>query len=318
LTLDITNYVQSDENEWERFCLKAENSTFLHTRKFLGYHGSRFRDVSVLIYKKNGNLVAVMPAAVDPFDADTVVSHPGATYGGIIHQGWMSGVRMVEAFASLKNHYASMGFKKLVYKAIPYIYSLAPAQDDLYALFRHDAVRVRCDLSCTIDLFHRRKPSERRQRNLRKAQRSVQISSDPSFVGPLWKVIADNLSREHRTTPVHTIDELKYLANLFPDTIKIQCGIVEKEVEAGIVFFNSPSVWHAQYIASSEKGYLLSALDAVFNSAIDMAQMAGVRYFDFGISNENSGRILNDGLYHYKSEFGGSGVVHEFYEMELA
>ena len=38
---------------------------------------------------------------------------------------------------------------------------------------------------------------------------------------------------------------------------------------------------------------------------------------DFGTSNENSGMYLNDGLYKYKTEFGGGGVVHEYFEFCL-
>ena len=43
----------------------------------------------------------------------------------------------------------------------------------------------------------------------------------------------------------------------------------------------------------------------------------GLQDFDFGISTEAEGMILNEGLYRFKSEFGGGGVVHEFYEMRL-
>lgn len=302
---------------WDDFCQKAGNATFLHTRKFLGYHGTRFRDESILILRDNGTIVAALPAAIDPLDIGTVVSHPGATYGGLIHQGWLTGSRMVEAFYYLKRHYASLGFKRFVYKALPYIYSLTPAQDDLYAMFRNGANLVRCDLSCTIDLSYRRPPSDRRRRNLKKALRSVNVSSDPTLIGALWLVISDNLAREHQTTPVHSLEELSKLLSLFPNNIKVLCAEIEHQVVAGIVLFNSSSVWHAQYIASSEKGYQVSALDAIFEKAIELATSERMRYFDFGISNEDNGRTLNDGLHRFKSEFGGSGVVHEFYEMDL-
>jgi lipid II:glycine glycyltransferase (peptidoglycan interpeptide bridge formation enzyme) len=55
----------------------------------------------------------------------------------------------------------------------------------------------------------------------------------------------------------------------------------------------------------------------VFEYAILGAADTGVRFFDFGISNENSGKVLNEGLYGFKSEFGCGGVVHEFYEIDL-
>ena len=103
----------------------------------------------------------------------------------------------------------------------------------------------------------------------------------------------------------------------FPEQIQVRCALMDEVVEAGIVLFNSPRVWHAQYIAASETAYKVSALDAIFDVSITEALSAGARYFDFGTSNEDSGKVLNDGLYRYKSEFGGGGVVHEFYELTL-
>ena len=39
-------------------------------------------------------------------------------------------------------------------------------------------------------------------------------------------------------------------------------------------------------------------------------------FFDFGISNENQGRKLNQGLSYWKESFGAGTVVHDFYEVE--
>ena len=41
------------------------------------------------------------------------------------------------------------------------------------------------------------------------------------------------------------------------------------------------------------------------------------RYFDFGISNTDQGRVLDSSLCRQKEEFGGRGVVHEFFRMEI-
>jgi hypothetical protein len=42
-----------------------------------------------------------------------------------------------------------------------------------------------------------------------------------------------------------------------------------------------------------------------------------MHYFDFGISNERGGRILNEGLADYKEGFGARAVAHDFYELML-
>jgi hypothetical protein len=246
-----------------------------------------------------------------------VISHPGATYGGLVHEGWLSGERMVRALDLLMDHYRILGFGEILYKPLPFIYARAPAQDDLYALFRLGAQCARCELSSTIDLAHRRTPSERRRRALKRAQRTVTVIDGRPHLAALWQVLTENLQREHSAQPVHTLHEIVDLVARFPAAIQVWCAEIAGRVEAGVVLFNSATVWHAQYIASSETGYKCSALDAVFNRAIEVAEQRGIRYFDFGTSNEQAGRVLNEGLYRFKSEFGGGGMVHEHYRLDL-
>lgn len=317
MTIEIVAYAQAHENGWDEFCAGAVNATILHTRRFLSYHGDRFKDRSVMILDA-GNLAGLLPAAESPWDPCTVVSHPGTTYGGIVHQGRLRGMRMIEALSAIAQYYAGDGYQRLQYKPVPHIYTCLPAQDDLYALFRLDANRVRCDLSSTLDLANRAPVSERRKRGLKKAQKGgVVLSSDPALLADLWAVIAQNLARKHDAKPVHSLPDLTLLRERFPQNIVTRCALLEGKVEAGVVFFNSPNAWHAQYIAASEAAYDVSALDAVFDLAIMEAQQSGARYFDFGTSNEQAGMVLNDGLYRFKSEFGGGGVVHEYYELML-
>lgn len=316
MTIEIKPYSSAEESAWDEFCMNSPNSTILHTRRFIGYHGSRFIDKSALILE-SGILIGVFPAAESPLNSKIVISHPGITYGGIVHDGRLKGMRMVTALTSLSQFYASLGYQLLQYKALPYIYSQLPSQDDLYALFLLGAQRSRCDLSSTIDLHNRRPLGQRRRRSLKRSQKMVMLSDDIVLLGQLWNVIAQNLSNAHGAKPVHSFDELSLLHKLFPRHICIRCALIDGRVEAGVVFFNSRTVWHAQYIAASLKARENSALDAVFDAAIADALRFGARYFDFGTSNEENGKVLNEGLYTYKSEFGGGGVVHELYEVSL-
>lgn len=316
MSFDLSRYSDEHESLWNSFCNCAGNSTFLHTRKFLSYHGARFEDASVLIFE-SGRLVGVMPAARAKHDSTLVVSHPGATYGGIVHQGWLNGERMTEALGQLSAYYRECGYVKFLYKPLPHGYACVPSQDDLYALFRLGAKRVRCDLSCTIDLSAQRTPSERRRRGLKKALKSVTLVNGGEQLAGLWNVLAANLERKHDASPVHSLAELTLLLERFPENIQVRTATINGIVEAGVVLFGTTNVWHAQYIASSEIGYAVSALDAVFESAIDAALNREARYFDFGTSNEQGGLVLNDGLHRFKSEFGGGGMVHEYYELVL-
>jgi lipid II:glycine glycyltransferase (peptidoglycan interpeptide bridge formation enzyme) len=116
---------------------------------------------------------------------------------------------------------------------------------------------------------------------------------------------------------VHSLEEICLLAERFPANIRLVTGRVDGKIEAGVVLFMTEKTHHAQYIASSPIGHKVCALDAIFDYCIAMARVSGVRYFDFGISNEEQGQVLNEGLYQFKIEFGGGGTIHEFYQLEL-
>ncbi|MEQ4616817.1 MAG: GNAT family N-acetyltransferase [Corticimicrobacter sp.] len=289
----------------------------LHTRQFLEYHKSRFQDRSLLIFEDE-RLVGLLPAAESLQDATIVSSHPGATYGGIIHDGRLCGAKMIEAVEVIGHFYRECGYRNLDYKAIPDIYSIRPAQDDLYALFRFGASLFRKDLSSAIRLDRRGAVSSRRKRSLKKALEKVIVSEEICHLDAVWHVLQDNLQRKHGTQPVHSLPEIAELFARFPEQVRLFCALIDDQVEAGVVLFNSRQVWHAQYIASSQAGYSISALDALFENIIACAGASGAEYFDFGISTEQSGRFLNDGLYRFKTEFGSGGVVHEFYRLSLS
>ncbi len=317
MTVRVRAFEVGDAERWDAFCVSARPATFLHSRNFLSYHGERFRDRSLLLFEESGELLGLFPAAVDPSDERSIVSHPGCTYGGFVHHGALAGDAMVAALCTVAAHYAAGGAKRLVYKPVPFFYHQGPAQDDLWALFRLGAQRTRCDLSSTIDLDNQLPRSSRRKRSLSKAKKAgVTLVEGSAHLAALWAVLGENLDRKHGSVPVHRFDEIRLLADRFPKQINCVGAMLEGSLIAGVVLFNTPLTRHAQYIAASDEGQRVSALDAVFDQCISVARESGQRWFDFGISNERDGR-LNKGLHRFKSEFGSGGAVHEHYELPL-
>jgi hypothetical protein len=253
-----------------------------------------------------------------PRQEGVVVSHPGLTYGGILHAGGLIGEKMISVMRLLIGHYSRMGHKKLVYKAVPTFYHRYPSQDDLYAIHRLGSARTRCDISSTIDLKNSFKPSSRRIRSLKNAKKAgVSVEVDKKHLPYLWEVLSENLHKKHGVSPVHTVDEMNLLMERFPEEIQCVCGSVNGRLVAGVILFSTMHVDHAQYIASNDEGNEVCALDAIFDHCIVKAKMSGKSWFDFGICTEADGEILNEGLYQFKTEFGGGGFVHEFYEVNL-
>ena len=55
-------YRPDDAAAWDDLVARSANGTILHTRKFLAYHGDRFRDRSLVVTKSNGKLAGVLDA----------------------------------------------------------------------------------------------------------------------------------------------------------------------------------------------------------------------------------------------------------------
>ena len=318
MSVAVRRYREQDAEAWDTLTAESWNGTFLHQRRFIAYHGERFQDLSLVAEDDRGRIIGLLPAALHPERTDTVVSHPGLTYGGVVHKGALRGAVMLEVLQDICGVYREMKLRYLQYKAVPYIYHVTPSNDDLYAMFRLRAVRYRCDLSATIDLDFRRKPSKLRRRDLAKARRAgVSVASGPEYLEPFWAVLKANLRTKYNTRPVHTLEEINDLQRRFPDQIRCIVGNLGHRVVAGVVVFETPKVVHVQYSASTAEGHSVGASTAVMDRAIENGTDRGARYFDFGVSTEQEGQVLNNGLHRFKTSFGAGGVAQEYYEVKL-
>ena len=77
----------------------------------------------------------------------------------------------------------------------------------------------------------------------------------------------------------------------------------------------SDTVAHCQYIATTKEGRDGKVLPLLFQHII--GTMTDKRYFDFGTSNEDGGRTLNEGLIHQKCGFGARAIVYNSYFIDL-
>ena len=314
----VRSFRPAHAEAWEDLVRRSCNGTFLHTRRFLSYHGARFLDRSMVLEDRRGWVTGVFPAAVSPACPEMVVSHPGLSYGGLVHDGSVRGASMIAALRDIADHYRRLGYSRLRYKAVPSVYHSALADDDLYALFRLEGRRYRSDLSAAIDLSHRGRVTQRRIRSRRMAE-AAGVSTDESWdkIGGFWKILEANLAQRHDTAPVHSLGEMRLLHDLFPDDIILIVARADGILAGGAVLFAAGPVLHMQYTATTEQGRAACVTDLVMERAIDLARRRGHRFFDFGVSTPHEGWSLDEGLYEFKISFGAGGVVHDHYELDL-
>ena len=223
-SFQVSDYAPADAVQWDAFIAGCPMAVFLHSRRFLSYHGEKFRDRSLLFWK-NKKLCGVFPAAES---GGAVASHPGATFGGIIHSGALGGEDMQHALAAAAAHYRRAGFDSLLYKAVPACYRRRPCDDDIYALHHAGAKLESCKLSSVVDLNARGPVSTRRRRGIKKAA-GLEVVCGEKHAPVIWELLKENLSRRHGVKPAHTLDEVLHLAELFPDNIKFYSGVLSEK-----------------------------------------------------------------------------------------
>jgi hypothetical protein len=309
---NIERYTDSHSHEWDDFVGSSKNGTFMLTRKFIGYHGDRFTDASLLVYKKE-KLVAVFPANSSE---QTIYSHQGLSYGGLVLPKQIKLSDALAAFAEILKYYDHNGFLNLIIKQMPALYHMQPSDEVQYALFVAQAELYRRDAAICLrpSSFA---PNENRKRKIKSANSHHFQIRETENMEPFWnEVLIPNLQISHGGKPVHSLQEIQFLKDTFPEHIK-QYDIYEREnILGGTTLFNSKKTSLAQYISATPYGKSTDALSALFAHIIQQ-EYSTFDYFSFGHSNEDSGRVLNHTLSYWKESFGGSTLTHDFYKVNI-
>lgn len=304
----------TDRERWNQFVALSKQATFLLHRSYMDYHSDRFHDHSLMIFR-NDKLYALLPANEN---GDTFYSHQGLTYAGLITNEKASAEDVCLVFVAINEYLKQAGFRKCIYKPIPWIYQQQPAEEDLYALFKecHAQICVR-NISAVINLKHPLKWYNIRKSGARKALAKGIVVEESEDYESFWNILSENLMNTYHAHPVHTLQEIKQLHASLPDNIKLYVARDESgKMLGGTVLYISPKVVHTQYISASEEGKQQHALDALFQYLIQ-TRYKDFDYFDFGTSNEEGGKVLNTSLIYQKEGFGGRGVAYDTYEWTL-
>lgn len=310
----IKKYEACHYSVWNQFVSEAKNATFLFHRDFIEYHRDRFKDHSILLFDKKGKVIALFPANEV---ANTIHSHQGITYGGLIYKE-IKLHKVIAAFKEVVAYYHQQNFETLSVKTIPSIYHQKPAEELVYALFLLKAQLTRRDTLTVIDLRNDLHLSKGRMEGVAKGiKNKLKIVEESNFESFWNQIMIPNLEKKHQTQPVHSLKEIQYLHSKFPNTIRQFNVYLGNTIVAGTTIFESDQVAHAQYISANEAKNELGSLDFLYHHLITHV-FATKKFFDFGISNEQLGKKLNFGLSFWKESFGASTIVHDFYEVQTS
>ncbi|WP_452219845.1 GNAT family N-acetyltransferase [Lacinutrix salivirga] len=277
----------------------------------MDYHSDRFNDFSQMIYKNN-KLIAVLPANRI---GNTLYSHQGLTYGGLVLHSKTKFREVLELFKTLLKTLNEHSIETIELKLLPSIYTAVPSEELLYILFLLDAKPTRRDALAVINLNRKPKYSKDRVEGYKRGLKNGLVVKEVDHFDEFWTtILTKNLLEKHHANPVHSLQEIQLLKQKFPKNIRQFNVYKNEEIVAGTTIFETKHVAHSQYISGNEDKNALGSLDFLHVHLIDTV-FKEKSYFDFGISNENQGKNINEGLQYWKEGFGARTVVQDFYSI---
>lgn len=314
--MELIRYTEEYNKVWEEWVESSNCGVFLHTRKFLNYHKNRFEDHS-LIFKNKNSVIAIMPMARESLSS-CMVSHPGITYGGLIYKTRIKLDDIDEIFKLIIEYCRKLGFKKFIYKPIPYHIQRYPEQLDIFYLYKYGASIYSKEIWNTINLNYQRKLSKGRKWGFNKGIKNkltIKASSSVKDLKQFHNILSENLVKRHKTKPVHSINEFIELSTKFKNHINLKLVMDEfNRILGGCWIFNlNNNCVHSQYIACNKLGMELNALDYLLESIIKECTTNNINNFSFGSSTEKNSEILNQGLFDFKNGFGiGNSLINTY------
>ena len=278
------------------------------------YHSDRFQDFSLIVLDGE-KWLGVLPANIV---GNQVFSHQGLTYGGLVYNEKVKLASVIEIFRSILLFLNDNKMEKLQLKLIPSIYHIKPAEELNYALFLTEAQLIRRDSMAVLDLSKPYTISKTRKECIRRGIKNNLVIKEELDFKLFWEeVLEPNLDKKYKAKPLHSIAEIEMLQRKFPNNIRHFNVYQDDKIVAGTTIFVSENVAHPQYVSGMGNKNELGSLDFLYHYLITSVFM-GKRFFDFGISNEDQGKKLNEGLVFWKESFGASIIVHDFYEVKTS
>ncbi|WP_368389422.1 MULTISPECIES: GNAT family N-acetyltransferase [Flavobacteriaceae] len=213
--------------------------------------------------------------------------------------------------------YKKNGFESIQLKELPSFYSLVPNDEMQYLSFILKADLIRRDTLSVLNVQQKPKPSKDRIAGNKRALKNNLVVEEVETFDAFWNtILVPNLNAKHEAQPVHSLAEITYLKRKFPKQIRQFNVYKNDEIVAGTTIFETKYVAHSQYISGNEDKNIIGSLDFL-HLYLMQEVFADKAYFDFGISNENQSKNINQGLQYWKEGFGARTITQDFYQIDL-
>jgi len=301
-------------NEWEQVVAQASNGHAMARVPYFTYHADRFEDYS-LLFKKSSRFLAVLPASRN---GSAVCSHAGLSFGGLIMSPRARLADVQEIFRSLLARLHGEGIERLIYRAPPHPYHVAPREDDLISLERSGARIVETKMHHMVRC-EAKSPRNKGWRNRvsRSVKDGLQIRYDV-VLDEFWPLVERLLTEVHGANPVHSLEDLKLLkGRLGEDMPLVTAHSAEGALLGGHLFLRSPTALTAMYIGESVEGRELGSGRFTLHHMLTETAFKGL-WVDLGQWLDPENNEVLESLLSYKESAGARVIRRHTWEIETS
>jgi len=321
----VSRYQPSEAAEWRAFLAESSNGTLFHDLDFLEYHPPERFDTHHLIFKRNGKLIALLPAAVvtEPDGRSFLKSPYGGSVGGLVLPLGHNAITTLRLVHLLQGYASSLELAGIEMRIGPNIYDKCPNDELSFALTASGFTLTRRWLSHVVVLpsapaeVLNRLVSGRRRSYVRSAlNQGLEVSVAgldclPSF----YRILEENRAK-HSARPTHTLAELQRIFQLTPERVRLFVCKLQGELIAGsLVFELNDRVAYSFYPCHDHQFERHRPAAVVTVCIAQYYAGQNFRYLDLGPSTFDD-LSLNEGLARFKEEMGGVGFCRDTWRWE--
>jgi hypothetical protein len=314
----IADSLEGRLDRWDDDIERSINGTLFHLRRFLAYHGDRFRDRERFLVVLDGDrLLAQIPVAIAEGSTGRHLQTPyGASYGGFAFQRYPTAGqagRVVEAFLAWCE---TERVTRVTLTPPIAACSTLPLDVVQFALLRAGFRSVNRDLSSVLALDRgvaiETAVTSRARNHARNAQRRGVTIKPRAALEDFWSVMDATFAR-HGTPPTHTLEEFRWLAEALPARVYADVGYHDGHPVAGVGYFVINRLVNSSfYLCQRPDQRDLNGLTLCILRGLEREQQDGYRWFDFGTST--AGMQPRENVFRFKEHFTRVAQFRETFE----
>ena len=314
MSFNIKPLKESQYDWWNFFVENSNGGTIFHRLDFLKYHGDKFNENHLVIYKGE-TPIGILPLSI----TNNIAKSPyGGSYGGPIFLKNLNYKESDEIIETILNYLINIGVDTFIitlpisqcYKIHSYTF--------IFCLLERNFECINRDIS-SIVLINKNKNildqiTSRARNMINKASKfDIDIISNGS-IPDFWKVL--NLTyQKHGVNPTHSFDQFQYLYGKLPGKIYVDVAYYKNIPISGIGYFVINNLGNSSfYFAQDPEFQNMQALSLLIYNGLEKSKQINDLWFDFGTSTSNmKGKVE---IFNFKESFNSIGSFRDTFKWE--